>query len=172
VLAARNAERLESLAAACRAAGAEVPTVPGDLTEPAQCQALVEATLARFGRLDTLVANAGRTMWAPVEAIRDPAVFRDVMELNYFSVVWLTLAALPSPEGRARPDRPGGQRRRPDRRAVTQRLLRQQARRGRLLRLAAHRTRRQRRHRHHHLPDFVVSEIHRRALDGEAGRSA
>jgi NAD(P)-dependent dehydrogenase (short-subunit alcohol dehydrogenase family) len=95
VLAARNAERLESLAAACRAAGADALTVPGDLTEPAQCAALVEATLAQFGRLDTLVANAGRTMWAPVEGIRDPAVFRDVMELNYFSVVWLTLAALP-----------------------------------------------------------------------------
>ena len=95
VLAARNAERLESLAAACRAAGAEVLTAPGDLTDPAQCAALVEATLAQFGHLDTLVANAGRTMWAPVGEIHDPAVFRDVMELNYFSVVWLTLAALP-----------------------------------------------------------------------------
>ena len=95
VLAARNAERLESLAETCRAAGAEVLVVPGDLTEEAQCRALVEATVARFGRLDTLVANAGRTMWARVDEIRDTAIFRGVMELNYFSVVWLTLAALP-----------------------------------------------------------------------------
>lgn len=95
VLAARNAGRLASLAEECRGSGAEVLVVPGDLTEPAQCAGLVEATIDRFGRLDTLVANAGRTMWAPVESIRDPAVFRDVMELNYFSVVWLTLAALP-----------------------------------------------------------------------------
>ena len=94
-LAARNAERLESLAAECRAAGAEVLTVPGDLTDEAQCRALVDATVANFGRLDTLVANAGLTMWAPVAEIREQAVVRDVMELNYFSVVWLTLAALP-----------------------------------------------------------------------------
>jgi len=95
VLAARSAERLESLAGTCRAAGAEVLVVPGDLTEEAQCRALVEATIARFGRLDTLVANAGRTMWARVDEIRDTGIFREVMELNYFSVVWLTLAALP-----------------------------------------------------------------------------
>lgn len=95
VLAARNAGRLESLAAACRSAGADVLVVPGDLSREAQCEALVEATIAHFGRLDTLVANAGRTMWAPVDEVRDPGVFREVMELNYFSVVWLTLAALP-----------------------------------------------------------------------------
>jgi short-subunit dehydrogenase len=95
VLAARNAERLESLAAACRVAGAETLVVPGDLNSEAQCQALVAVTLERFARLDTLVANAGLSMWARVDQIRDPQVFRDVMELNYFSVVWLTLAALP-----------------------------------------------------------------------------
>jgi NAD(P)-dependent dehydrogenase (short-subunit alcohol dehydrogenase family) len=95
VLAARNAARLESLAADCSAAGAEILVVPGDLTSEAQCQALVAATLERFGQLDTLVANAGISMWARVDEIRDPKVFREVMELNYFSVVWLTLAALP-----------------------------------------------------------------------------
>jgi short-subunit dehydrogenase len=95
VLAARNAERLESLAAECRAAGAETLVLPGDLNDPEQCAALAAATVARFGRIDTLVANAGRTMWARVDEVRDPAVFREVMELNYFSVVWLTLAVLP-----------------------------------------------------------------------------
>jgi NAD(P)-dependent dehydrogenase (short-subunit alcohol dehydrogenase family) len=95
VLAARNAERLESLAAACRAAGAETLVVSGDLTDEARCAALVTATIERFGRLDTLIANAGRTMWARVEEIEDPSVFRELMELNFFSAVWLTLAALP-----------------------------------------------------------------------------
>jgi short-subunit dehydrogenase len=95
VLAARSAERLESLAAECRAAGAETLVVPGDLSDAEQCAALAAATVARFGRIDTLVANAGRTMWARVDEVRDPAIFREVMELNYFSVVWLTLAVLP-----------------------------------------------------------------------------
>ena len=95
VLAARNAERLESLAAECRAAGAETLVVAGDLNSEEQCRALVAASIEAFGRLDTLVANAGRTMWARVDEIEDARIFRDVMELNYFSVVWLTLAALP-----------------------------------------------------------------------------
>lgn len=95
VLAARNEARLYSLAETCQAAGAETLVAAGDLTSPEQCEALVERATERFGRLDTLVLNAGRTMWAKAEEIRDPAVFRDVMELNYFASVWLTLAALP-----------------------------------------------------------------------------
>ncbi|NGX15085.1 SDR family oxidoreductase [Wenzhouxiangella sp. XN24] len=95
VLAARNAERLESLASACRAAGAETLVVPCDLEKETECRELIDRTVEHFGRLDTLVANAGRTMWARADEIRDSAVFRSVMELNYFSVVWLTLAALP-----------------------------------------------------------------------------
>jgi len=95
VLAARNAERLESLASTCRAAGAETLVVPCDLESEAECRALIDHAIERFGRLDTLVANAGRTMWARADEIRETAVFRSVMELNYFSVVWLTLAALP-----------------------------------------------------------------------------
>jgi len=95
VLSARNRERLESLAENCRNAGAEVLVVPGDLTHEEECRRLVDATVAHFGRLDTLVANAGRTLWARVDEVEDPTVFREVMELNYFSVVNVTMAALP-----------------------------------------------------------------------------
>jgi NAD(P)-dependent dehydrogenase (short-subunit alcohol dehydrogenase family) len=95
VIAARNAERLESLAASCRVANAEVLVVPADLADETRCRGLIEATIDHFGRLDTLVVNAGRTMWARVDEVLDPRIFREVMELNYFSAVWLTLAALP-----------------------------------------------------------------------------
>ncbi|MEJ2514884.1 MAG: SDR family oxidoreductase [Gammaproteobacteria bacterium] len=95
VVSARNAERLESLASECRAAGAEVEVFPADLTDAERCRGLVENTVERFGRLDTLVLNAGRTMWALAEEVEDPSIYRDVMELNYFSLVWTTLAALP-----------------------------------------------------------------------------
>ena len=95
VVVARNAERLESLAGECRKAGAEVLVCPADLTQEGPCREIVEATIEKYGRLDTLVLNAGRTMWALAEEIRDPSVFRDVMELNFFSLVWTTLAALP-----------------------------------------------------------------------------
>lgn len=167
VLAARNAERLESLAAACRAAGAETLVVPGDLNSQAQCDALVAVTLEHFGRLDTLVANAGRTMWARVDEIRDPQVFRDVMELNYFSVVWLTLAALPhlkASRGRIVPVASvAGLTGVPTRSAYSaskhavigffDSLRIELAGTGVTVTTIC--------------PDFVVSEIHRRALDGE-----
>jgi short-subunit dehydrogenase len=167
VLAARNVARLDSLAAECEAVGAKVLTVPADLTDEVQCRALVEATVARFGRLDTLVANAGRTMWAPVEAIRDQAVVRDVMELNYFSVVWLTLAALPhlkAARGRIVPVASvAGLTGVPSRSAYCaskhavigffDSLRIELAGSGVTVTTVC--------------PDFVVSEIHRRALDGE-----
>ncbi|RZL78095.1 MAG: SDR family NAD(P)-dependent oxidoreductase, partial [Rhodococcus sp. (in: high G+C Gram-positive bacteria)] len=37
----------------------EVLTVPGDLAQPGTGAHIVEQTLARFGRIDTLVNNAG-----------------------------------------------------------------------------------------------------------------
>ncbi len=96
VLAARDAARLESVAAEARALGADCLVVPGDLGERAACDALVAATLARHGRLDVLVANAGVTMWARFDALTDLAVVERTMRINYFSVAWLTHAALPA----------------------------------------------------------------------------
>jgi short-subunit dehydrogenase len=167
VLAARSAERLASLAEECRAAGADTLVVAGDLTSEAQCRALVAATVERFGRLDTLVANAGRTMWARADEIRDPGIFREVMELNFFSVVWLTLAALPhlkAARGRIVPVASlAGLTGVPSRSAYCaskhaivgffDSLRIELAGSGVTVTIVC--------------PDFVVSEIHRRALDGE-----
>ena len=59
VLAARRAELLEEIAAACRQAGGEALAVPTDVAEEAQCKALVDKAVATFGRLELLVNNAG-----------------------------------------------------------------------------------------------------------------
>jgi short-subunit dehydrogenase len=96
VLAARDAARLESVAAEARALGADCLVVPGDLGERAACEALVAATLGRYGRLDVLVANAGVTMWTRFDALEDLSVLERTMRINYFSVAWLTHAALPA----------------------------------------------------------------------------
>ena len=50
---------LQTIADIARQQGAVVETATGDLGEPGSGARLVEATLARFGRLDHLVANAG-----------------------------------------------------------------------------------------------------------------
>ena len=54
----RQAE-LDAVAAECRAKGAGVVTSLGELAEPATARRLVEETIAAFGGLDALVANAG-----------------------------------------------------------------------------------------------------------------
>lgn len=68
VLAARRRERLESLADRLVAGGAEAFAVACDVADERQVEALVEATLERFGNVDVLVNNAGVTHPQPAES--------------------------------------------------------------------------------------------------------
>jgi NAD(P)-dependent dehydrogenase (short-subunit alcohol dehydrogenase family) len=95
VLAARNRERLESLAQECRALGAQALVVQTDVTDEASCRALVDAAVAAFGGVDVLVNNAGGTMWARLDEIRDLTIFERLMRLNYLGSVYPTVYALP-----------------------------------------------------------------------------
>ncbi len=95
VLAARDQAGLDGVARECRALGADVEAVVTDVTVEADCRRLVERTLARFGRLDTLVNNAGATMWARVDEIRDLGMLERIMQVNYMGAVYCTAHALP-----------------------------------------------------------------------------
>ena len=95
VVAARSLERLESLARECRELGATVLPVATDVTDESQCAALIDETIETFGRIDTLVANAGATMWTRLDALENTDVLRRVMDVNYFGAVYCTRAALP-----------------------------------------------------------------------------
>lgn len=95
VLAARTRERLEEVARECEAAGSQCLVVPTDVTDARQCRALIDAAVARFGRLDVLINNAGSTMWSRFDALTDLGVIEQVMRVNYLSAVHLTAAALP-----------------------------------------------------------------------------
>ena len=95
VVAARNVERLQTLAAQCRDRGAQVLVQPVDVTVADSCRALIEATVAHHGTLDVLVNNAGGTMWTPFAAIEDLSIFDCLMRLNYLGSVYPTFYALP-----------------------------------------------------------------------------
>ncbi len=58
---AGNAAAAEETAQACQALGAQVLTVKCDVSDAAQVKELMDAALAKFGRIDILVNNAGIT---------------------------------------------------------------------------------------------------------------
>lgn len=97
VLCARSADKLEVVAQACRAQGAQTLVLPLDLSVQAQCRQLIHATLAQWGRLDTLVNNAGISAHALFEEVPADklAWYEAVMTINFWSALWCTHEALP-----------------------------------------------------------------------------
>ncbi|PZE69598.1 SDR family NAD(P)-dependent oxidoreductase [Curtobacterium sp. MCBD17_021] len=68
VLGARRTDRLDALVAEIEAAGGQALAVPLDVTDAASARHFAEAALARFGRIDVLVANAGVMPLSPLAA--------------------------------------------------------------------------------------------------------
>ncbi|HEY0821276.1 MAG TPA: SDR family oxidoreductase [Rhizobacter sp.] len=95
VLAARNVDRLNEVAAQCRQHGAQVLVQRCDVGVQADCEALVTATANTFGRLDTLVNNAGMSAQALFAEVNDLAWYETLMRINHWGSVWCTHAALP-----------------------------------------------------------------------------
>jgi short-subunit dehydrogenase len=95
VLAARRAERLEEVAAECRALGAEALVVPTDVTDEAQCKALIDQAIAKYGRLDMLINNAGLAASALFDEFPNLGLFKHTMDVNFYGAVYCTYYALP-----------------------------------------------------------------------------
>ena len=71
--------------------------VKADISDPAQGQALIDATIAHYGKLDCLVNNAGWTTVVPhtdLEALTDE-IFDKTFQVNVYGTWWLTKAAIP-----------------------------------------------------------------------------
>ncbi len=85
----------QALAAELEAAGGEALALACDVTDPQACRSAVEEVVSLWGGVDLLINNAGVTHRS---AFRDtePAVYRQVMEVNYFGSLNLTQAALDS----------------------------------------------------------------------------
>ncbi len=94
-LSARETEVLEQVAEECRRRGARAVVIPADVGEEAQCAALVSRAAEAFGRIDTLVNNAGISMWARFDELRDLSVVERIMRVNYLGSVYCTWHALP-----------------------------------------------------------------------------
>ncbi len=95
VLAARDEAGLGQVAKACREKGAETLVVPTDVASEEACRNLVERAAERFGGIDVLVNNAGMTMWSPFEELRDLSLYDRLMRVNFLGSVYPTYYALP-----------------------------------------------------------------------------
>jgi NAD(P)-dependent dehydrogenase (short-subunit alcohol dehydrogenase family) len=91
VLGARRADRLDITRKLVEAAGRRAISVPTDVSSPRDCQALVDAAMAEFGRVDVLVNNAG--IGTAVPAVREtPEEFEQVLDVNLNGCYWMAQA--------------------------------------------------------------------------------
>ncbi len=94
VVAGRNTEKNTAAEAELRGLGAEAASVVVDVTQAASCQAMIEAAVNRFGRLDVLINNAGTNIRKRPEdyALEE---WHTVMETNLTSAFVCSQAAYP-----------------------------------------------------------------------------
>ncbi|GJF17392.1 short chain dehydrogenase [Mycolicibacterium cyprinidarum] len=93
---ARNTEALDTLIAEIHATGGDAHAFTCDVTDSAAVEHTVKDILGRFGHVDYLVNNAGRSIRRSVVASTDRLHdYERVMAVNYFGPVRMVLALLP-----------------------------------------------------------------------------
>src|SRR4051794_9091792 len=75
-------------------AGRRAVLMPGDISDPAHCRALVERTVKEFGKLDVLVNNAAHQMtFKSLDEISDKE-WDKTFRINIYSMFYLSKAAV------------------------------------------------------------------------------
>ncbi len=84
----------EKLAAVANKVGSDALILPADLSEPEAVSQVVNATIARFGRIDIVLPNAG--LYIPGDVAEgDPDAWDQLIAINVNSVFRLARAVLP-----------------------------------------------------------------------------
>ncbi len=94
-LAARNLEKLEAVAAECRALGAEAVAIRCDVSVEDDCRNFIETAVRKYSSLDILVNNAGVSGHAGFEEVTDFTWYETMMRVNYMGSLYCTSYALP-----------------------------------------------------------------------------
>ena len=93
---ARNADALDELVAEIRATGGQAHAFSCDVTDSVSVEHTIKDILGRFGHVDYLVNNAGRSIRRSVVNSTDRLHdYERVMAVNYFGAVRMVLALLP-----------------------------------------------------------------------------
>ncbi len=95
VISSRKADACEDAARTISDAGGDALAIPCNVGHKDQLEGLVEAAMARWGRIDILVCNAGiNPYYGPLAEIGDDA-FDKTMGTNVRSTLWLCNMVLP-----------------------------------------------------------------------------
>ena len=94
VLGARRVDRIDALARELTAKGQPALAVQTDVTDRLQVQRLVDAAIARFGRIDVMINNAGLMPHSPLERLKVDDWDR-MIDVNLKGVLYGIAAALP-----------------------------------------------------------------------------
>jgi 3-oxoacyl-[acyl-carrier protein] reductase len=92
VLSARRAARLDDVARIITDAGGQVMAVVGDVTSPDDMRALVERAVAKYGRLDVMICNAGIGFHGSFGE-STPEITRRLFDVNVLGTVYAAKAA-------------------------------------------------------------------------------
>src|SRR5687768_6726530 len=93
-LAARRETSLLELARGMGAMGKEALVLRTDVTEQDQVASMVQQVVAKWGRVDILISNAGEYIQSPIVDL-DPADLQRSLNINYFGGVYCIKAVLP-----------------------------------------------------------------------------
>jgi len=91
---ARRPEVLQAAAAEIAAAGGDALAIAADVTSPADVERMVAQTVARFGRLDIVVNNAGTSNARPFLDVGDE-VWQQDLDVKLFGAIRVNRAAIP-----------------------------------------------------------------------------
>lgn len=94
VISARTEKNLDETKASLARFNADVLSVVTDVSKEEDCKRLIDETVARFGRIDVLICNAGVSMRALFEEV-DLNVLRELMDVNFWGTVSCCKHALP-----------------------------------------------------------------------------
>jgi dehydrogenase/reductase SDR family member 7B len=94
VIAARSLDKLNGVAQQLEKAGTQVLAVQCDVSIKEDCKKLIDETIAKFGKIDVLINNAGISMRAIFNDM-EVDVLEQVMNINFYGTVYCTKYALP-----------------------------------------------------------------------------
>jgi short-subunit dehydrogenase len=93
-LCARSADKLDLAKRELQRSGAEVLTLPADITDKGQANAVVRDVINYFGTLDVVINNAGIIQVGPQETM-ELSDYEKAMQTNFWAALYVIRASLP-----------------------------------------------------------------------------